>query len=218
MRPVGVCDARTLAGFKLGVTAVRGHYPTYVIVGEGYADLLLVRLGGSYPTGWYEVDGAYGGTISIDSGAYALAGTALLDEARTSRAIRARLDEAVAVRALGPVDVDQELGGAVFNTELGGDAPAWCYLGLDAEGEVVAVAITLLTDYIHGTRPASEDAELLRMLTRRADAFTDDEELAEVWTDLTSALNSSEGRVTFEIRAYLHSLHKALERTAHEFD
>jgi hypothetical protein len=212
-------DPVTLQGFELGVTAPRGQYPTYVIVAEGDAELLLIRLGGSYPTDWYEVDAEVdGGMIPIDSGAYALAATALVDEARKDPAIRSRLREAAVARALGPVDVDPTLGGAVFNTLIGGDCPAWCYLGLDAESHVVAIAITLITDYVDGTRPASEDAELLRMLTERADALTGNEELAEMWTDLTSALSSSGGRVTFEIRAYLHSLHEGLERRARESD
>ncbi len=211
---LAVCDPVTLVGFELGVTVPRGQYPTYAIVAGLEAELLLVRLGGSYPIDWYDVgDDVYGGTIPIDSGAYALAGSALVDEARKSPAIRSRLYDSSAEQALGPVDVDQTLGGAVFNTAIGGDSPAWCYLGLDAEAEVVAVAITLVTDYIYGTRPASEDAELLRLLTGRADTLTDDEELAEVWTDLTTALSSSDGRVTFQIRANLHLLRGALERT-----
>jgi len=111
------------------------------------------------------------------------------------------------------VDVDPSLGGAFLNTAIGGDSPPWCYLGLDAESAVVAVVITLVTDYIYGTRPASEDAELLGMLTGRAGALRGDEELAAAWLDLRNALTGSDGRVTFEIRAQLHVLHDALERT-----
>ncbi|HEY5783216.1 MAG TPA: hypothetical protein VIT65_00400 [Microlunatus sp.] len=73
--------------------------------------------------------------------------------------------------------------------------------------------ITIVTDYIYGTRPTSEDAELLGMLTGRADALRGDEEPVPVWLDLRNALTSSDGRVTFEIRAQLHVLHDALERT-----
>jgi len=61
---LAVCDPVTLAGFELGMTQPWGHYPTYVIVAEQEAELLLVRLGGSYPVDRYEVfDDRYGGTI-----------------------------------------------------------------------------------------------------------------------------------------------------------
>ncbi|HEY5783217.1 MAG TPA: hypothetical protein VIT65_00405 [Microlunatus sp.] len=106
---LAVCDPVTLAGFDLGMTLPSWHYPTYVIVAEQEAELLLVRLGGSYPVDWYEVfDDRYGGTIPIDSGEYALAGTTLVGEARNGSAIRSQL--ATASRALGPVDVDPSLG------------------------------------------------------------------------------------------------------------
>ncbi len=211
--PLAVCDSGTLAGFELGVTVPSGHYPTFVVVAEGDAELLLVRLGGEYPIDWYEVsDEVWGGTIPIDTGAYVLAGTALVDEARKNPAIKSRLEAAAAAGVLGPVDVDDTQGGAVLNTFLGGDSPAWCYLGLSAERQVVAIAITLVTDYVYGTRPAPEDAELLRMLTDRGDVFVDDEELSGAWADVRSFLDNPDGRVTFQIRANLHLLHEALER------
>jgi hypothetical protein len=112
-------------------------------------------------------------------------------------------------KALGPVDVDPTPGGAVVNCRIGGDTPAWCYLGVHAD-EVVAIAITLVTAFVCGTRPASEDAELLHSLTRRAMVIADDEELAAEWSDLLTTLRSSGGRVTFRNRAQLHSLQVSL--------
>jgi hypothetical protein len=47
-------------------------------------------------------------------------------------------------------------------------------------------------------------------LTKRATAIADDDELAAEWSDVLSALGSSGGRVTFGIRAQLHSLQESL--------
>lgn len=106
--------------------------------------------------------------------------------------------------------------GLVVNSSVGGDLPAWCYLGTDSDGAISAVAVALVTDVVYRYRPASADSDVIASVERLVAGLTaDDEEaeqLRESWADFKEELASSGGVLSANLRNRMHEMHESFER------
>ena len=146
---------------QLPVAVPAGSYPSYAYLTD-YAELLLLRFSSERPVRWLEAVHQDGPAfISIDSGSYVLTGHDVWVEAETNEDVANELVELCRLD-LDAVALASVPGhGAAVNCYLGGDFPAWCYLGVASSGTVSAVAVALATDPVYGSRPASMDREAI---------------------------------------------------------
>ena len=198
---------------RLPVVAKTDNCPSFAYFTD-FADLLLIRLGNPRPVTWFEVmeedDAVF---IPIDTGTYVIADLEVLAKAES--------DEQTAEDLAGLHDVGLDVAvlesepghGAVVNSAIGGDVPAWCYLGLSADDTVTAVVVALVTDPIYGSRPESHDRAVLdetSRLLRNADEETRED--ASIELQSIRARAESVSKLSYYDRASLYNLRDRLLR------
>ena len=203
---------------QLPVEVPTGSYPAFALV-KDHVDLLLLRLGAARPAQWLEYSGTEerGPYIQIEAGMYAISSDetwravsgddALRDDMRTL-ATSLHLDTAA-------LESDPRLG-FVVNGDTGGDLPAWCYIGLDSDGAVSAIAVALVTDVVYGHRPAASDESLLEQLRQRVSELAegeDPEEIQSYYWPRIEAATTAESPVSTETRALMYQLQDLLDKS-----
>lgn len=184
-------------------------------IGE-YTEMVLVRFGGGPPEYWYELlgDNEHGPLIEIDTGMYAIASESLLAAAAADKSLRRSVVGLCPPGGRGIGQVGGQPGwGVVVNGDIGGDVPAWCYVGHDGVGEVTALVVAIITDPIYAFRPPADDGAALKAISsliKSVDGDTDFDELIETWESLEAIVASGRPFTIME-RADMHSLLAKLE-------
>lgn len=201
---------------RLPVVVPRGSYPAYVLLLDN-ADLLLVRLGRERAIRWLSYDGPAerGAYIQIEAGMYCVSTAAVWDAVTNDEALREDMRRVATTASIDAVSLESRRDlGFVVNGDTGGDMPAWCYIGLDEAGAVVAVAVALITDVVYAHRPPSEDSDLLQDLRQRIEAVPEDSDPDELrsyyWPRIEEATRG--GEVTPSTRAEMYQLRDLLEQ------